>query len=432
MNWFSGLFRSRPAPDAPAPPPAVAVAAAVTPDKGLLRRKPVYDRHWRIVASTFTVRPLPHADHVHDHSQLDLEILLYEVTRLVQSGHYSGQVWLELPWERAALLADMAETLPGPVTVILHGEHQLDASASRDVLHLLRKKGLKVGVMLDGWLNQHATLLADVQLLMISPASPDPALLSKLVANGRSAMGGGEIWLAAVDSQEAAEAGFQFGVNYVSGKVFANPRFTPAKLPGEFIKLNHVLSQLRQGADFSLLANELKTDPVLSVRLLRYVNSAALALPNPVHSLEQALAVLGQEKLYRWLSLLLFSSSNPQPLDATLLEAALTRARLMELAGAGSTISSDSLYLTGLFSLLDYLLRVPRRQLLEELCAPAEVIDTLAGRQTPLTPFLLLAEAAEGDAEVDQHVLDGCAIEREAFARLQFDATLWVLAAMAG
>jgi EAL and modified HD-GYP domain-containing signal transduction protein len=40
----------------------------------------------------------------------------------------------------------------------------------------------------------------------------------------------------------------------------------------------------------------LKQDAALSLRLLRYINSAANALPQPVSSIEHALALLGREK----------------------------------------------------------------------------------------------------------------------------------------
>ncbi|WP_051278994.1 EAL and HDOD domain-containing protein [Chitinilyticum aquatile] len=431
MNWFTSLFRAKPAPT-----PASAAPSADAPpalEHGLLRRRPIYDRHWRVVAYAVSLRRLPHAGETLSHSQLDMEILLYEIERLVALRQFTSRIWLDLEWTSLPLLAELIDTPHTRLTAVMHGAFPADGVNVSASLARLKQHGVALGASADGWQALKPEVLRGMQLITLGMSSPDLASLSQQIRQCRNLAPGAELWLNGVDSHEAAEAGLQLGANYISGRIFTNPAETQAQLPSEFIRLNHVLSLVRNGADFGEIAEGLKSDPVLSVRLLRYVNSAALGLPNPVHGLEQALAVLGQEKVYRWLSLLLFSRGNPQPLDDTLLEAALTRARLMELCGSGPQPSArgEQLYLTGLFSLLDYLLRVPRRLLLQELCAPAEVIDTLAGKATSLSPFLQLAEAGESDGDVPDDLLAACGLTQAEFGRHQMDATLWVLSALA-
>ena len=65
-------------------------------------------------------------------------------------------------------------------------------------------------------------------------------------------------------------------------------------------------------------------------------------------------------RLTRWLAVLLFSVREPQLNDWLLVENALTRGRLMEVLGAQLLPGQphDPLFLTGIFSCLDRLLRL--------------------------------------------------------------------------
>ncbi|MFD2272983.1 HDOD domain-containing protein [Undibacterium arcticum] len=76
----------------------------------------------------------------------------------------------------------------------------------------------------------------------------------------------------------------------------------------------------------------LKRDATLSYRLLRYINSAGFGLGREIQSLRQALAMLGYQPLYRWLSLLLATASTTG-YSPVLLETAVIRGRLTELLG---------------------------------------------------------------------------------------------------
>jgi EAL and modified HD-GYP domain-containing signal transduction protein len=72
----------------------------------------------------------------------------------------------------------------------------------------------------------------------------------------------------------------------------------------------------------------MRLDPASRFRILRYLNSPALALTHRIESLDQALIILGRQRLTRWLAVLLFSVREPQLNDWLLVENALTRGRL--------------------------------------------------------------------------------------------------------
>jgi EAL and modified HD-GYP domain-containing signal transduction protein len=159
---------------------------------------------------------------------------------------------------------------------------------------------------------------------------------------------------------------------------------------------------MQQGSEIGELAAELRHSPELAYRLLRYINSAGSGLTTRIASIEQALLLLGREKLYRWLTLLMFSAGDDGTVARPLLEQALVRARFMELlAPAGySSVQRDELFIVGVFSLLDMLLKLPLAVAIEPLALPAPMRDALVDLRGPLAPMLRLVIAVEsGDGE---------------------------------
>jgi EAL and modified HD-GYP domain-containing signal transduction protein len=163
------------------------------------------------------------------------------------------------------------------------------------------------------------------------------------------------------------------------------------------LKVLEIMNQIRRNAETAEIAALFRQDPVLSYKILRYINSPAGGLSKPAATLEQALLILGRQQLYRWLTLLLFVSGNVEELDAALMENALVRARLTELLGTGKidTAQKDDLFVTGMFSLLDVLLRVPMSQALQGLKLPEAVTQALITHDGEFAPYLELAIACE-------------------------------------
>ncbi|GHU43152.1 hypothetical protein AGMMS50289_09080 [Betaproteobacteria bacterium] len=167
------------------------------------------------------------------------------------------------------------------------------------------------------------------------------------------------------------------------------------------LRIMQLLNDLRHDEETRKLTQELRQDPVLSYRLLRYVNAPVFGLYRQIDSLDQALTMLGRTNLYRWLSFLLFNVTDPGYYEWALTEQALARAALMERLGkqaaqAGMTdVSTDALFLTGLFSLLDQLMGEPLEELTRKIQIPPAVVAALTKREGPLAQFLALTEACE-------------------------------------
>jgi EAL and modified HD-GYP domain-containing signal transduction protein len=141
--------------------------------------------------------------------------------------------------------------------------------------------------------------------------------------------------------------------------------------------------------------------------LLRYINSPLMGLMSPVTGLDKALILLGREKFYRWLSLMLVDIKSTGYKERVLTEQALSRAAFLEgLAGQGTVpAQADWLFMLGLFSNLDLLMAQPMADLLLQAKLPADVHDALLGEAGPFGDALQLAITAEGQSpsELQRH-----------------------------
>ncbi len=172
---------------------------------------------------------------------------------------------------------------------------------------------------------------------------------------------------------------------------------TPAKkLNPNQAQTIRLLNLVRANADIKEIEAALKQDVALSVKLLRYINSAGFGLTVEIQSFRHAVTMLGYDKLNKWLSLLLVTSSKDAAAPA-LMQAAIARGRFMELTAAGYVDKSelDNLFITGAFSLLDILLGVLMETALADMHLPDTINDALISGSGPYAPFLALARASE-------------------------------------
>lgn len=171
----------------------------------------------------------------------------------------------------------------------------------------------------------------------------------------------------------------------------------PAKqLAGSHAQIVRLLNLVRRDADVSEIETALKQDVTLSYRLLRYINSVGFGLMVEVQSFRHAVAILGRDKLNKWLSLLLMSASK-DPAAPAVMQAAIARGRMMEILGAQffDKAELDNLFIAGAFSLLNVLLGVSMEAVFEQMTLPEPVQDVLLHGQGAYASLLKLAVASE-------------------------------------
>jgi c-di-GMP-related signal transduction protein len=188
------------------------------------------------------------------------------------------------------------------------------------------------------------------------------------------------------------------GLDAFVGKLHLTPR--PGTDGAGMNPAQTIILQLMQmvnaNADIAQLEGALKRDAALSYKLLRYINSAGFGVAREVQSLKQAITLLGYQPLYRWLTLLLATAST-SGYSPVLLETAVVRGRLAELLGQGALgkAEAENVFVAGMFSLLDRLLGISMKEVLETIQLSEDVQQALLTRGGKYGPYLALAEACE-------------------------------------
>lgn len=163
-----------------------------------------------------------------------------------------------------------------------------------------------------------------------------------------------------------------------------------------------LMSRVDQGEDVERLEQTLKRDPSLAFKLLRYMNSAAFGLSVEVSSFRHAIMLLGYARLRRWLALLLATASKDHAMRPVMF-GALRRGLLMEELARGMDDSEtrDEMFICGLFSMLDHMLRQPFEKLLQSIPVPERVRQALVDKSGPYHPYLELVHAMENESVID-------------------------------
>lgn len=202
----------------------------------------------------------------------------------------------------------------------------------------------------------------------------------------------------------------------------------PSRVDSDITRVMELLNMVKSQVEISRLEEGFKLDAVLSYKLLRYINAPVNGLQQHIRSIAHALVILGYNQLYRWLTLLMFTSGSVDPRNRALLQNALVRARMTELLGRGKLPpgEQEGLFIVGIFSLLDALLNEPMEQALGRLSLPDQVVRALVRREGVYAPYLALAvacEEADQDA-VDQHAA-ACGLNADEVNAAQMDALVW-------
>jgi EAL and modified HD-GYP domain-containing signal transduction protein len=263
----------------------------------------------------------------------------------------------------------------------------------------LKALGYQTGLRADGVeIPDMAPFLALADFLFVDIGNSDiPVISDRIDAALRLSP---KIKFVATNIQTLEEYSVCVGLpfSYYQGPfITSREKLNAPKMDAGRIKILQLLNKLRSDAETPELSGLIKQNLALSYKLLRYINSPGMGLLHTVATLEQALAVLGRQKFYRWLTLLLFTSGETSGLDWAVMENALIRARLAELSArdALSVVERDELFVAGMFSLLDVVLSMPMEAVLKQVSLPPLVDEALLHQQGKYAPYLDLAIACE-------------------------------------
>ncbi|BCR06213.1 hypothetical protein DESUT3_32820 [Desulfuromonas versatilis] len=233
-----------------------------------------------------------------------------------------------------------------------------------------------------------------------------------------------------VETQEVFQQALGMGYDYFQGYFFSRPVIVSRRdIPASKLHYLRILREINSPEmDFRQLEQTIHGEVSVSYKLLKYINSAAFGLRRRVTSIGQALALLGENEIRKWASLLALTNLALDKPDA-LVACAQVRAKLCELLApaAGLQARTAECFLMGLFSLLDAILDRPMPQILAEIPMEEDIRRALLGESNPLRQLLDLVVSIErGDWALMEELATGLGLAKTPLQECFMTAIRWV------
>ncbi|MCC5826492.1 HDOD domain-containing protein [Alkalimonas sp.] len=196
-----------------------------------------------------------------------------------------------------------------------------------------------------------------------------------------------------VETNQQFETAMELGFDYFQGFFFSKPEMMQTKSlsPAQMTLAELLYETSKSEMDLTTITAVFQRDISLSYKLLRYSNSAIFKRRTEIATIKQALVVLGQAELKRFLSLL-FTAQISSDKPAELMRLSMTRAKFAE--GLAELHGSDSskAYLTGMMSLMDALLDEPIESVMQKLPLAKDIKEALVEGSGVLADYLKLMQ----------------------------------------
>ena len=261
-------------------------------------------------------------------------------------------------------------------------------------------KELGFSIAIDGFLDGHTTnpLFIYVDYIIVDTRDyvADPKFLDAM--KGLAAVK--KVVLAQIPDMEIFNKLTGIENTLYSGRFYKQP-LTKGKTDISPVKVNalRLLNQINEDDfDLSDIAGTIEHDPSLSISLLRFINSV---MPRKINSIRNAVAILGQKEVKRWATAALsIQLAEDRPSEIT--KVSLVRARFAENLAAAfdMAVFAPSLFMMGLFSLLDVILEKPMKEAASEVALDENVRLALvehSGEFYKVLEFIFAYERANWD-----------------------------------
>jgi c-di-GMP-related signal transduction protein len=221
---------------------------------------------------------------------------------------------------------------------------------------------------------------------------------------------------------------------YFQGYFFRKPEMVSThEMPANRLHYLRMLQAVSSpDLDMAGLEELIRAETSICYRLLRYLNSSMFGFRTEIHSVKQALRILGEREMRRWVRLVAAVGAG-QDSSCDLLLSSLVRARFAELLTPNVPHGESDLFLMGLLSLIDAMLEMPMEKVLEMIPLDKETKAVLMGQPSLLRPVHQLMLAHEsGEWEAAASVAGSLNLDKEETASRYLEAQQWARDISAG
>jgi c-di-GMP-related signal transduction protein len=368
-----------------------------------IARQPIFSRSRSVVAYELLFRDgprnfFPQVDHA-----LATSRVVHDSLNVFGLHDLVGETRAYINVDRKTLLSGMLDLLPPARTTVEILETVAPAPDVVDACRALRAKGYEIALDDFVFAPGYEPLVALADVIKVDLRQTAGSERRHVV--DRHARRGLRFLAEKVETTAELEETAALGYALFQGYFFSKPEMICANAIPAFKASRLRLLQLTTEAelDFRRVEEALRADAALSMRLLRYLDSAALGMRAKVTSIKHALTLLGERPLRRWITLATVTSLG-EDRPPELVTTALVRARFCEAIGErwSRPAAEGELFLVGMLSLADAMMGRPMTEILGALAVTDRVRGALLG-DGEMASVLRLAIAYEGGAWAEAH-----------------------------
>lgn len=330
----------------------------------LLSRQPIYDSSLSVAGYELRLQPIPGTNGGNGNS-FSLSTMFTEQSLDEIVGEHPGIINLTPD----AIAGGAWKTIPKSRVVLACSEPIPDSGLP--ALTSLAANGYRLALSEPLSAGQLETLGNLAHLIRIDIANYLPDDLERRIRHLRNYRA--KLLSENVGTYDEMEFSKSLGFDFFQGFFLCKSSKPQKELPVNRLPMIRLLAKIQDPElDMAELETMISQDLSLTYKLLRYANSAAVALPRTVTSAGHAVRLVGLEILRTWATALLLSAVEDKPRE--LMTTALVRARMCEQLAAAARLPGREGYVSaGMLSVLDALMDCPMERLLSELPLADEI-----------------------------------------------------------
>jgi len=320
---------------------------------------------------------------VTDDTQATSSVIADGLTMAMEGMTPGARILINFPEQM--LLDDAGFALPKEACIIEVLEDVRPTKKTLAAVRRLKEAGYTIAV--DDYFGQPQLKpfldLADIVKIDILELDSDPERIAEAIkiipSDGPMLLG------EKVEDNETFKALKDMGFSLFQGFFFSKPEIIPGKklTTNEMTKLQLLNELGKEDFEPKRLAEILQSDPNLTYRLFRYINSVGFGMREKVTSLKRGIDMMGMLQAKQWLRTVIMADLNPAPKAGELAYMSVHRAKFLESVCSATNMTEcmpDTLFITGLFSLLDAMLGVEMDDILIKLPLDESVVKALQGK----------------------------------------------------
>ncbi|MDH4206983.1 MAG: HDOD domain-containing protein [Desulfobacteraceae bacterium] len=232
-----------------------------------------------------------------------------------------------------------------------------------------------------------------------------------------------------VETHDEFKKALKMGFRYFQGFFFSKPEVLAGKeISTPQMQLLEIMAEVnKEDFEFNRLEKMIVRDASISYKLMRLINSAYFKRAKEISSIRQAIVMIGEVGIRRFLSLISMAGLAGNKPDE-LIRVSLVRAKFCELLGnhPGRSSETSELFTLGLFSLIDAIMDDSMENLMSQIPLSSNIKEVLISRTGDLSGYLSLVESYErGDWGEIEEATNIMGIDQSHLPRQYMESLSW-------